>query len=389
MSFPKDSFVWLGACTALASVNRHFVDALIGAGAGVVWAWTSGFNSETDYHAALYVFDRMLGLNVHRREGPPQRPFDYASIKANMAPWDTDQIGSGATALTSQLLFVSGGRNAPAGLLAPSIKNMYVDEDRGLLVLSGKFGSEMGTAQVAGIDRTVESWTEDTVKINLPATGTGTAGEVVVFSRGRRSNVRPLTEWRGEFIWTFINTPQPDLQWAGLIRVHIRADVHDYRNEHRQAPIRGRTVRFACANDTNGSVTGSGDHGQAPNVTSWRGTSHMVSRLLSPGPNTIDCVGEIDTEAKVLRLFLAATALQGMTVNSTSGPINLPAVWAHPGEGALQAGPPLPAMTIPMTQTWNITAGTRKLPGPTPTQSLDWGVIQPTTRTAPADSMPR
>jgi hypothetical protein len=260
--------------------------------------------------------------------------------------------------------------------------NMYVGEERGLLVLFGKFGSEMGRVEVNGIDRAIESWAEEKVEVHVPVSGTGSSGTVVAFSRDRRSNVRPLTDWRGDFVWTF---EEGAFQWAGVIRVHFRVDVHDFREEHRETPD-GRNATFLCAADTNGDITASGSDGG----TSWSGTSQMKSRLQGAGPNTIDCMGEIDTELKELRLFLFASAQNGMIMQVEGSTYNLPAVWAYGDPGVtLQGGNPLPAMSISLTQTWTVHAG-HKWQAPTlPSQELTWGVIVPDPKTVPADSMAR
>ncbi len=380
MSFEKDSFIYLGACSAMSPANIELAQAFADKG-GVVAGWTSSFSSGKDAQTAMYVFDRLLGANLYRPESPRQRPFDYVSIKANMAPYDEESIGTAAgIPVISEFTFLPGS-NGISGLLAPSIQHMFMNEETGRLVLAGKFGSEMGRAEVDGVARPVRRWSEDTVEIDIPVTGNGSAGNVVVYSRNRRSNARPLTDWRGDFFWTFA-PGQGSLRFDGVIRVHFRADVHTFREEHRQQP-KHRLVSFRCAPDTNGQVTASGNDG----TTSWRGTATMSNRLsTSTGPNAIDCMGEIDTELKQLRLFLFATAQNGLTIVSDGVSVPFPVVWAY-GDGPLLGPNPLPSLYIPLSQDWAITADHRMAAPSPPSQRLDWPAIIPTH--IPADSTAR
>lgn len=385
MSFEKDSFIYLGACSALSPANIGMAQAFAAKG-GVVAGWSSGFSSGKDGTTAMYVFDRLLGANLYQPETPRQRPFDYESLKVNMAPHDVETIGTAAgIPINSEFSFVPGS-NGISGLLAPSIQYMYMDEESGRLILTGKFGSEMGRAEVDGVSRPVRSWSAETVEIELPLAGRGSAGEVVVFSQNRRSNARPLTDWRGDFFWTFVEG-HGTLRFDGVIRVHFRADVHTFREEHRQQP-KHRLVSFRCARDTEGQVTGSGSHSvPGGGTTTWQGTATMSNRIATPsGPNVIDCMGEIDTELKQLRLFLVASAQNGLTIVSNGVTVPFPVVWAY-GDGPLLGPNPLPSLYMGLSQVWNIMGDHRVAAPTTPSQRLDWPTIVPTH--VPADSTAR
>jgi len=97
-------------------------------------------------------------------------------------------------------------------------------------------------------------------------------------------------------------------------------------------------------------------------------------------------MGEIDTETKQLRLFLGVSAQNGMTMTSEGVTLPFPAVWIHE-DGPLLGSDPLPALYIPLTQSWDITQGFRRTVPTDPSQRLDWGKITPTK--VPADSMAR
>src|SRR5262249_10325313 len=157
------------------SYDAAFRDAFISKGAGVYFGWNAPFYGDADGVASLYLFDRLMGLNDPsvQQESPKQRPFDYVSVYNDMGrPGKQLLTSAGAT-----LLYKAG--NSESGLLAPSIKNMRLDEQTHLLHIYGKFGTDprqSGGGEVSINSQSsgqlqIKSWAPEEITVELPATG--------------------------------------------------------------------------------------------------------------------------------------------------------------------------------------------------------------------------
>jgi hypothetical protein len=116
-------------------------------------------------------------------------------------------------------------------------------------------GSVPGQVVIGGVTYGSSRWSADSVRVRLPVSGPGSAGEVVVWSDGRRSTPRYLTDWRLTFNLSY--HPEAEYKWEGPVRTHFRADVGHYRHSAGR-PAKFRTVHVLFASDADGDLTASG-----------------------------------------------------------------------------------------------------------------------------------
>jgi len=262
---------------------------------------------------------------------------------------------------------------------------MFVLEDSSLLIIAGKFGSQMGEVSVnrnsspasGGCPEclSIKQWTPDTIRAEIPLSGPYSAGDVVVWSKGRMSNARRLSEWRPTFKVEFVEGFGTH-RWDGEIRLHFRADVSSFRQEAGKAP-KYDTVPFQIARDSEGEFVASGEY-MVPGggKDKWIGTAHLTNRIANPfSPNQIESQGEIDTESPALRLFLLAIATDGMKIiNNGTDTVPMPTVWGY-ADAFLSVLNPLPAVSIDMDSEFRILGDTRReVPG-LPSPVLFWSDV--------------
>jgi hypothetical protein len=374
LSFEKDSFVWISACFSFGG-SAGFRRAFHNKGAGVYFGWTGSFKDGVDNNASQYAFDRLLGLNEYLPEAIKQRPFDYVSVKKDLARegYDFDRAPTGGI---PPVLTYEPGPNGPSGLLAPSIQYMDVNEQNGTLILTGQFGSEEPDVEINGSPMSLRTWGPKQIVADLEDSGPRSAGYVVVKSRGRQSNTRVLTQWRPVFNIQFLEgSGSPPLKWEGPIKLHFRADIASYRDESGEDP-KYRMVPFHAARDSDGDITASGSRPSGGTTTTWFGTSHVVNMLLSPSAaNVLGMQGEVDTENAQMNMFFFVSVTNGMWIRNTPpGPpsdVAIPYVWAY-GEVFL-SNPPLPAMRLNIDDDFNILSDQRRaVPLPDPSAVLFW-----------------
>lgn len=317
MSFGQNSLVYLDACDG---GHWPFVrDAFKKKGASVFVGWNERALFSAMGRTAQFVFDRLLGANTFNPESPPQRPFNYIVLP------DDPKFGNGKTYGYSVGTDRAGGPilaelgfypvQGDFGFLAPSIKRMEVDEVKQELTIHGLFGQDPGTDKkvtVGGAQTGVKQWKEEEIVVDLPPS---LAGNVIVAVRDHESNPAPLTEWKGVFHYTadvsavaFLpaNTLQQEVACSN---VHIRADVHDYREKPGAPPISPPDpIPFVAARDSRCDWQFSGSGTNTDGVT---GTLSGGGLLPWQDPNqgladpTILIMGEIDVSARTLRLVSA------------------------------------------------------------------------------------
>lgn len=374
-TFAPGSIVYFSACFSAGTANPTFRDAFREAGAGGYWGWDGSFTDGVDNKASLYVFDRLLGLNDFEPESPKQRPFDSPAIKADLALHKHyDDAGNAV-----ELLYFPG--KIPAGPLTPSIKFMDVDEAAGKLYLTGMFGSTKPVVRINGVPVNVAKWNDQQIVADIPQSGTTAAGEVVVFDQNRPSNMRVLNEWEAPFHIEFVEGHgAPPLLWGGDINVHFRADARPFREAPGESPA-FRTVPINVIQDSKGDITASGRYVMTGGaIRTWSGTAHVVTRAFAPNAaNVLDALGLLDTEFHELRLFLAITVTAGMQSLDTppgNDPKTLPFVWAY-GDAFLDPNNPLPALVLPLTNVFGLTADQRQESPSTPSAVLSWSSYIP------------
>jgi hypothetical protein len=394
-NFANGSVVYLGACS---SWDADFRQAFIGKNAGVYFGWTHTFHADDDSKATLYLFDRLLGLNdpTIMPENPKQRPFDYVSVHRDM-----DRATKALTRSAAARLEYQPG-NTESGLLAPSIQNMHVEEDAGLLVINGKFGSDRGEVWINASQPPISSWDKEEIKVEIPLTGLNSAGEVQVRSNGRKSNVRSLSQWKPFSPAPGIFSPasassSPSTNWSfnfqfipgsgtlkieGGVHLHIRADLSSYREEAGDPP-KFRAFPFQIARDSYGELEASGSNAG----TVFGGVGHITTRMADPtAVNVVDGVGEIDTEIPAMRLALYISVTEGMYAEGDGIRLAMPMVWVS-NDGALSPVKPLPSLYLDMDRDFGIMGGSRRQTPTGPSSILYWSHLIP--NHIPSDTLPR
>jgi len=280
MTLSKGSFVYLGACS---SYDADMLESFRQVGASVLAGWTYPVKAVHHAAAAKTIFDLLLGNGGFVTESKPlNRPFDY------IASWEylqrngldhsfTKARGDPNADWTGETPEPSGGNqqwinsylryeqlNPGFRLLAPSIRNLEVQEEDRTLIVNGIFGPDPGAEnRLVTIDGTQvfpasDGWTPEKITLDLPkAEKAGGAGDVVVEVRGHKSNAVPLTLWRTQLRYEARLYP-PNLQQAITYNVLLRADIHPYREKPGQELIDPDVPLTAYAPDSSGTWAWSG-----------------------------------------------------------------------------------------------------------------------------------
>jgi hypothetical protein len=244
---------------------------------------------------------------------------------------------------------------------------MDVDEQQGQLILTGEFGLDPGEVKVNGVALVIDRWDDEHIKAFIDRSGPASAGNVVVWSKGRKSNQRRLTDWRPTFHWDFI-TGSGTQKYIGELYLHFRGDVAPYREEIGKTP-KFRMVPFTLASDSYGDLEASGREGD----NEWRGTAVISNRIALGSQNLMDGNGEIDTESPDMRFAFFVVAISGMTnVNTVLGRTTpLAMAWAKDDGEVVKGG--LPALHITLDAHFGLLGETkREVPPPDSSAVLYW-----------------
>jgi len=350
MSFADNAVVFLDSCDG--AKNDTMRNACFEKGASVYVGWTKEIDWDSGYRASTFLFDRLLAGNQYVRESPNQRPFDFGAVHRDMMRrnYDTD-LGNLSSAEAPPLGHAGAGSHEPSpaslekrgddtSLLAihhksghtfaglrPSVANLVVFETLEELHLLGYFGAKQGSVTINGHAVTVKSWEPGTVKVELPSSGPGSAGPVVVEVDGRHSNTVPLTEWRGQFRYTQEdNSHGPALKKTATFTLHLRHDVHAYRlvphvEPHaNSAKNRGFTSLMA-AKDSKVEWAFSGAATAFKTTYELSGSGAFTKAEVKKGGPVFSFSGELDAELKkVSRTSLSVEGPYGTeTVTDVAG----------------------------------------------------------------------
>jgi hypothetical protein len=235
--FSPGSLVYIDSCSSGSPGAFGIRDAVKEKGASVYAGWTDTVHGPVMFEASRFVFDRLLGANKIYPEGDgfKQRPFDYLSVAVDLPLHGLghDQASGANLAFTA---FPTNGNSQT--LLAPSIWFMEVDSYFNVLTIQGEFGEDPGTSNrkvtVGGQEIHVITWANNQIICDLPVSGLGSSGEVIVTVRQQKSNTAYLTEWEGDFTHTV--TGQGSLKQTATYHIRIRADIRVVRNHIHEVP---------------------------------------------------------------------------------------------------------------------------------------------------------
>lgn len=250
MTFAPRSFVFFNGCSSASAAAASMQQAFAAAGAAMYAGWTWPVQDNVANNAAAALFDRLLGVNVALPETPPQRPVDLKSIQKELqwrgldasaycpAPNGTCPPNRPVAAILTFIPLATDPAQA-FSLLAPTIERTETRDpaccDAPELVrldVYGLFGREPGQVFVNNAPLRVLSWMTDTIQVELPPHGPGSAGNVVVKVRGHASNPAPLTEWRGQIKWRehYDNlVGEPGTYADVTCDLHFRSNFHAWR----------------------------------------------------------------------------------------------------------------------------------------------------------------
>lgn len=258
MTFSRDSVVFVNAC--FSARDADFVKAFDDAGAGIYLGWDNAVYTSSAFRSPPYFVDRMVGANqFSMKESPPQRPFPYDLVLADM-----DQKGLKRDPTSGANLVAFTGKsltNAP--IFAPSIRYVTIDEMEGLLTLTGEFGSDPSPkVTVGGTEVSLKQWSSSQIVANLPFDGPGSKGDAIVEVKGVKSNARQISDWPIPitYSWSDIGGYKGIVvQGSGTAR--FRADVGGYRTKPAEKPqykLRGGVAHRASRLDLKafGAYTG-------------------------------------------------------------------------------------------------------------------------------------
>lgn len=281
MEFGENSVVFFNVCgsTHPSPFVTAFRDAVMKKKAGVYVGWSSTISSDPAFRGVRYFVDRLLGANEYRAEDPKQRPFPWAEVLEEMK-----REGLARDPLTgAELTGVASGRNDPGvGLLAPSIRLLLANQWDDELTIYGIFG-EKPEAKVDGevsIDdgsgptpMEILDWKPTEIKVRLPPSGAGSAGDVVVTVRGHQSNARRLMSWTGKVVFTVRDGGSLTLR--AELDLDVRQDPASIRMKPGETPTPVPQPFFSSPNKrSSGKLTASGE---------WRRTSGDCTYTTSYG----------------------------------------------------------------------------------------------------------
>ncbi|MEO5980022.1 MAG: hypothetical protein ABIS36_09705 [Chryseolinea sp.] len=232
MTFAENALQYIDGCNGGTLNAIPFRDKIMekaANGKATYLGWTTPMVQSEGEETSRYFFDRLLGAHDKGipTESPVQRPFDVAAIVK-----DLKRTGLGVTwrggSLTSHTTVDS------KAILTPSIEYLTIQDYDSKLFVKGFFGEEPGIVTVDGVAVPVE-WTEEVLICQLPDTGPGSSGEVIVSVRGNKSNPVPLSEWN---IPLNVSMDQLGMTTEAILYLRVRGDVHSYRSTPGESPRR-------------------------------------------------------------------------------------------------------------------------------------------------------
>lgn len=256
----NNSVVFSQSCSSGVEQMR---EAWLAAGAGVYGGWSDWCAGSA---APKYFFDRMAAANQYRPESPKQRPFDWQFVYTDMQDHDLHRItidpgmfGGLAGGVNARVAILHFYSNDDTGILAPTISYMEMKEPGSELIIYGVFGTRQGEVTVGGTQVVVQNWSGQQITCTLPTEGPGSAGPVIVKVGDRESNQANLTDWRGDFSFTW------DLGIGSLgvdfdLQPHWRADLRKFRAEPGAEPIQREPRFFELASDSTGTWRAYGEN---------------------------------------------------------------------------------------------------------------------------------
>jgi len=384
--FPADSFVFVNSCSSTSAGAADFISAIKSKQASVYAGWSkpSGWGFET----SEFVFDRLLGGNhvYPESDGFKQRPFDYNSVASD---FPNHRVGKDPET-GADLEFVKLTDSPATGFqtLAPSIEEMDVDELTDTVEIVGIFGDDPGPGNrvisIGGQEVNVEpgGWQRQNIYCDLPKSGPGSAGEVIVKVYQHKSNTAYLSEWQGTFTHTVMGNGT--LKQTTAYNVHFRGDIRDVRYTIHEPPRIAHLRGMLAMADSTLDYESSGLYAvSSDTVESWSGgPGQLQSLALSPSISGFFNVTGTITNSTGLALTFEVTADDKRIVTVT-GPSGV----TTSKENLLVPAVPTADITVSLDTKGNIVANTLTGRDSEGAHTLTWNLI--TNKYPPDPNSPR
>jgi hypothetical protein len=289
--FSENSFVFIHGCTSI-SMKETMRDV----GASIFGGYDSLVNSSS-LDSVMFLFDRLLGQNIAPPDEAlaPQRPFDYQDIAVDM-----ERKGLNPNPNNPGCKMVFGLGRGNFGLLNPSLKYARIIPYESRVELIGLFGADPGEknrkVDIENIAIPVESWEPEKIVCHLPDAENGSCGEIKVSHRGRVSNSRWLTQWKGTA--EFREYERENLHFNADFVLRFVADPWPYREHAGDKPVPNRVWGVSsmsgskCSWAASGQVLASG--GRVAVQWTGQGTPSVVTDdLLTPLDGTFEAGGPV------------------------------------------------------------------------------------------------
>lgn len=263
------AYVHVSACSS--AKDSAFVDAVTSKGSRMVYVgWDHPVVVADMDRLAQYAFDRLTGANLldterDPKEDPPQRPFDFSSVAALMQSRGLTK--SNTRFGVSSMVAYADDADLAKYVLAPSIATVKPFDSTDDLGLYGLFGSDRSdaTIQVGGDPCPINSWTDTEVHCALKRTS---QGPVVVTVHDHDSNQVELASWNGNFSYAIESGVQPGLAQTWSLKLHLRGDVGDYRDQPGKPLVAHQKV-VSMAKDSTATVFASGSLSDSECSVTW------------------------------------------------------------------------------------------------------------------------
>ena len=285
MSFTEGSLVFLNGCATFSADAADMVQAFKDKHASTVLGWSGVTSHGFAIDSALFLFDRLLSANEHVGYAvqQPNRPFTVSEVLDHMkryahvqAAYPPDYAPDAPHDLTlTQSVFrvyreddkyteynatlMPDTTQGYEGLaLVPAINDLFVENLADRLTLRGNFGTGpsaagAGTRKVTldGQPLEVQSWNASAiVVVNVPRTGAGSSGALIVNVDGAESNPAYVDRWNGVVLKNYQPFPGGPGDGTGtaftLVQctVNLRGSSSSFRSE-----VDGELTLFASTDD--------------------------------------------------------------------------------------------------------------------------------------------